>query len=121
MTLFQIVLIVVVAFMSVTIAILYNMVRDLVRSQAMAFKYIAQVKQELATLIQTNTDNLTKQVRCSEVLTKRLNNLEETMKHNHRPYKSKHNASAKTRTKRRKGENLTETSRSKGSYGSSGR
>ena len=121
MTLFQIVLIVVVAFMSLTIAILCIMVRNLERSKARAFQYIAQVKRDLVTLIQTNTYNLTKQVRCSEVLTKRLNNLEETMKHNHRPYKSKHNASAKTRTKRRKGENLTETSRSKGGYGSSGR
>ena len=69
MTLFQIVLIVVVAFMSLTIAILYTMVRDLQRSEAMAFQYIAQVKRDLATLIQANTDNLTKQVRCSEALT----------------------------------------------------
>ena len=60
MTLFQIVLIVVVAFMSLTIAILYTMVRDLQRSEAMAFQYIAQVKRDLATLIQANTDNLTK-------------------------------------------------------------
>lgn len=97
MTLFQIVLIVVVAFMSVTIAILYNMVRDIVRSQAMAFNYIAQVKQDVIDLIKDNTDNLTKQVRCSETLTKRLNNLEETMRHNHRHSKSKHNASAKTK------------------------
>ena len=46
MTLLQIVLIVVVAFLSLTIAILYIMVRDLERSQAMAFQYIAQVKQK---------------------------------------------------------------------------
>lgn len=95
MTLFQIVLIVVVAFMSLTIAILYTMVRDLERSEAMAFQYIAQVKRDLATLIQANTDNLTKQVRCSEALTKQLNNLEDAMRHNRRPYKSKHNAPAK--------------------------
>ena len=95
MTLFQIVLIVVVAFMSLTIAILYTMVRDLQRSQAMAFQYIAQVKRDLATLIQANTDNLTKQVRCSEALTKQLNNLEDAMRHNRRPSKSKHNAAAK--------------------------
>lgn len=95
MTLFQIVLIVVVAFMSLTIAILYTMVRDLQRSEAMAFQYIAQVKRDLATLIQANTDNLTKQVRCSEALTKQLNNLEDAMRHNRRPSKSKHNAAAK--------------------------
>lgn len=95
MTLFQIVLIVVVAFMSLTIAILYTMVRDLQRSEAMAFQYIEQVKRDLATLIQANTDNLTKQVRCSEALTKQLNNLEDAMMHNRRPSKSKHNAPAK--------------------------
>lgn len=95
MTLFQIVLIVVVAFLSLTIAILYTLVRDLERSQAMAFNYIAQVKQDLAALIQANTDNLTKQVRCSEALTKQLNNLEDAMRHNRRPSKSKHNAPAK--------------------------
>lgn len=95
MTLFQIVLIVVVAFMSLTIAILYTMVRDLQRSEAMALQYIAQVKRDLATLIQANTDNLTKQVRCSEALTKQLNNLEDAMRHNRRPSKSKHNAAAK--------------------------
>ena len=95
MTLFQIVLIVVVAFMSLTIAILYTMVRDLQRSEAMAFQYIAQVQRDLATLIQANTDNLTKQVRCSEALTKQLNNLEDAMRHNRRPSKSKHNAPAK--------------------------
>lgn len=95
MTLFQIVLIVVVAFLSLTIAILYTMVRDLERSQAMAFNYIAQVKQDLAALIQANTDNLTKQVRCTEALTKQLNNLEDAMRHNRRPSKSKHNAPAK--------------------------
>lgn len=95
MTLFQIVLIVVVAFMSLTIAILYTKVRDLERSEAMAFQYIAQVKRDLATLIQANTDNLTKQVRCSEALTKQLNNLEDAMRHNRRPSKSKHNAPAK--------------------------
>ena len=95
MTLFQIVLIVVVAFMSLTIAILYTIVRDLQRSEAMAFQYIAQVKRDLATLIQANTDNLTKQVRCSEALTKQLNNLEDAMRHNRRPSKSKHNAPVK--------------------------
>lgn len=95
MTLFQIVLIVLVAILSSTIAILYIMVRDLERSQAMAFQYIAQVKQDLAALIQANTDNLTKQVRCSEALTKQLNNLEDAMRHNRRPSKSKHNAPAK--------------------------
>ena len=95
MTLFQIVLIVVVAIMSLTIAILYTMVRDLQRSNAMAFQYIAQVKRDLATLIQANTDNLTKQVRCSEALTKQLNNLEDAMRHNRRPSKSKNNAPAK--------------------------
>ena len=95
MTLFQIVLIVVVAFLSLIIAILCIMVRDLERSQAMAFQYIAQVKQDLAALIQANTDNLTKQVRCTEALTKQLNNLEDAMRHNRRPSKSKHNAPAK--------------------------
>ena len=95
MTLLQIVLSVVVAFLSLTIAILYIMVRDLERSQAMAFQYIAQVKQDLAALIQANTDNLTKQVRCTEALTKQLNNLEDAMRHNRRPSKSKHNAPAK--------------------------
>ena len=95
MTLFQIVLIVVVAFMSLTIAILYTMVRDLERSNARAFQYIVQVKRDLTTLIQANTDNLTKQVRCSEALTKQLNNLEDAMRHNRRPSKSKHNAPAK--------------------------
>ena len=95
MTLFQIVLIVVVAFMSLAIAILYIMMRDLERSQAMAFQYIAQVKQDLASLIQANTDNLTKQVRCTEALTKQLNNLEDAMRHNRHPSKSKHNAPAK--------------------------
>lgn len=95
MTLLQIVLIVVVAFLSLTIAILYIMVRDLERSQAMAFQYIAQVKQDLAALIQANTDNLTKQVRCTEALTKQLNNLEDAMRHNRRPSKSKHNSPAK--------------------------
>ena len=95
MTLLQIVLIVVVAFLSLTIAILYIMVRDLERSQAMAFQYIAQVKQDRAALIQANTDNLTKQVRCTEALTKQLNNLEDAMRHNRRPSKSKHNAPAK--------------------------
>lgn len=95
MTLFQIILIVVVAIMSLTIAILYTMARDLERSQAMAFQYIAQVKRDLTTLIQANTDNLTKQVRCSEALTKQLNNLEDAIRHNRRPSKSKHNAPAK--------------------------
>ena len=95
MTLFQIVLIVVVAILSLTIAILYTMVRDLERSQAMAFQYIAQVKRDLTTLIQANTDNLTKQVRCSEALTKQLNNLEDAIRHNRRPSKSKHNAPVK--------------------------
>lgn len=95
MTLFQIVLIVLVAFLSLTIAILYIMVRDLERSQVMSFNYIAQVKQDLAALIQANTDNLTKQVRCTEALTKQLNNLEDAMRHNRRPSKSKHNAPAK--------------------------
>ena len=102
MTLFQIVLIVVVAFMSLTIAILCIMVRNLERSKARAFQYIAQVKRDLATLIQTNTYNLnkqaynlTKQVRCSEELTKRLNNLEDAMRHKRRLSKIKHNAPAK--------------------------
>ena len=95
MTLFQIVLILVVTFMSLAIAILYTMVRDLERSQAVAFNYIAQVKQDLAALIQANTDNLTKQVRCTEALTKQLNNLEDAIRHNRRPSKSKNNAPAK--------------------------
>lgn len=95
MTLFQIVLIVVVTFMPMIIVFLYNKVRDLEQSNARAFQYIAQAKQDLATLIQANTDNLTKQVRCSEALTKQLNNLEDAMRHNRRPSKSKHNASAK--------------------------
>ena len=98
MTLFQIILIVVVAFMSLTIAILYTMVRDLERSNAMAFQYIAQVKRDLSSLIfrcQANTENLTKQVRCSEALTKQLNNLEDAIRHNRRPSKSKNNAPAK--------------------------
>lgn len=92
MTLFQIVLIVVVTFMSLATAILCVMVRNLYRSKARAFQYIAQVKRDLATLIQANTDNhnnLTKQVRCSEALTKQLNNLEDAMRHNRRPSKSK--------------------------------
>lgn len=95
MTLFQIVLIVVVSFMPMIIVFIYNKVRDLERSEAMAFQYIAQVKRDLATLIQANTDNLTKQVRCTEALTKQLNNLEDAMRHNRRPSKSKHNAPAK--------------------------
>lgn len=95
MTLFQIVLIVVVTFMPMIIVFIYNKVRDLERSQAMAFQYIEQVKRDLTTLIQANTDNLTKQVRCSEALTKQLNNLEDAMRHNRRPSKSKHNAPAK--------------------------
>ena len=98
MTLFQIVLIVVVAFLSLTIAILCIMVRNLYRSKARAFQYIAQVKRDLATLIQANTDNhnnLTKQVRCSEALTKRLNNLEDAMRLKRRLSKSKNNAPAK--------------------------
>lgn len=102
MTLFQIVLILVVTFMSLAIAILCIMVRNLERSNARAFQYIAQVKRDLATLIQTNTYNLnkqaynlTKQERCSEELTKRLNILEDAIRHNRRPSKSKHNAPAK--------------------------
>ena len=98
MTLFQIVLIVVVVFMSLTIAILYTMVRNLERSNARAFQYIAQVKRDLSSLIfrcQANTENLTKQVRCSEALTKQLNNLEDAIRHNRRPSKSKNNAPAK--------------------------
>ena len=95
MTLFQIVLIVVVTFMPMIIVFLYNKVRDLELSNARAFQYIAQVKRDLATLIQANTDNLTKQVRCSEALTKQLNNLEDAMRHNRRPSKSKNNAPAK--------------------------
>lgn len=92
MTLFQIVLIVVVTFMSLAIAILCIMVRNLERSKARAFQYIAQVKRDLVTLIQANTDNhnnLTKQVRRSEALTKQLNNLEDAIRHNRRPSKSK--------------------------------
>ena len=92
MTLFQIVLILVVTFMSLAIAILCIMVRNLERSKARAFQYIAQVKRDLATLIQANTDNhnnLTKQVRCSEALAKQLNNLEDAIRHNRRPSKSK--------------------------------
>lgn len=92
---FQIVVIVVVAFMPMATVFIYNKVRDLERSNAMAFQYIAQVKRDLATLIQANTDNLTKQVRCTEALTKQLNNLEDAMRHNRRPSKSKHNAPAK--------------------------
>lgn len=105
MTLFQIILIVVVSFMPMIIVFLYNKVRDLELSNARAFKYIEQVKRDLATLaqvkrdlamlIQANTDNLTKQVRCSDALTKRLNNLEDAIRHNRRPSKSKHNAPAK--------------------------
>ena len=95
MTLFQIVLIVVVSFMPMIIVFLYNKVRDLERSEAMAFQYIEQVKRDLATLIQANTDNLTKQVRCSEALAKQLNNLEDAIRHNRRPSKSKHNTPAK--------------------------
>lgn len=95
MTLFKIFLIVVVAFLSLTIAILCIMVRNLYRSKARAFQYIAQVKRDLATLIQTNTYNLTKQVRCSEELTKRLNNLEDAMRLKRRLSKSKNNAPAK--------------------------
>ena len=98
MTLFQIVLIVVVSFMPMIIVFLYNKVRDLELSNARAFQYIAQVKRDLATLIQANTDNhnnLTKQVRCSEALTKRLNNLEDAMRLKRRLSKSKHNAPAK--------------------------
>lgn len=99
MTLFQIVLIVAVSFMPMIIVFLYNKVRDLELSNARAFQYIAQVKRDLSTLIfrcQANTDNLNKntynlnkQVQCSEVLTKRLNNLEDAMRHNRRPSKSK--------------------------------
>lgn len=98
MTLFQIVLIVVVSFMPMIIVFLYNKVRDLELSNARAFQYIAQVKRDLATLIQANTDNhnnLTKQVRCSEALAKQLNNLEDAIRHNRRPSKSKNNAPAK--------------------------
>lgn len=92
MTLFQIVLIVVVSFMPMIIVFIYNKVRDLELSNARAFLYIEQVKRDLATLIQANTDNhnnLTKQVRCSEALKKQLNNLEDAMRHNRRPSKSK--------------------------------
>ena len=96
MTLFQIVLILVVTFMSLATAILCIMVRNLYRSKARAFQYIAQVKRDLVTLIQTNTYNLNKQaynlnkqVQCSEALAKQLNNLEDAMRHNRRPSKSK--------------------------------
>lgn len=105
MTLFQTVLIVVVSFMPIIIVFLYNKVRDLELSNARAFQYIeqvkrdlaklAQVKRNLAMLIQANTDNLTKQVRYSDALTKRLDNLEDAMRHNRRPSKSKNNAPAK--------------------------
>ena len=95
MTLFQIVMIVVVSFMPMIIVFLYNKVRDLELSNARALHYIEQVKRDLSSLIQPNTDNLTKQVRCSEALTKQLNNLEDAMRHNRRPSKSKHNAPAK--------------------------
>ena len=95
MTLFQIILIVVVTFMPMIIVFIYNKVRDLERSQSMASQYIAQLKRDLTTLIQANTNNQTKQVRCSEALTQQLNNLEDAMRHNRRPSKSKHNASAK--------------------------
>lgn len=102
MTLFQIVLIVVVSFMPMIIVFIYNKVRDLELSNARAFQYIEQVKRDLSTLIQTNTYNLnkntynlTKQVRCSEALTKQLNILEDAMRHNRRPSKSKNNAPAK--------------------------
>ena len=47
MTLFQIVLIVVVAFLSLIIAILCIMVRNLYRSKARAFLHLAQLKQDL--------------------------------------------------------------------------
>ena len=96
MTLFQIVLILVVTFMSLATAILCIMVRNLYRSKARAFQYIAQVKRDLVTLIQTNTYNLNKQaynlnkqVQCSEALAKQLNNLEDAIRHNRRPSKSK--------------------------------
>lgn len=95
MTLFQNVLIVVVSFMPMIIVFLYNKIRDLERSEAMAFQDIEQVKRDLATLIQANKDNLTKQVRSSEALAKQLNNLEDAMRHNRRPSKSKYNAPAK--------------------------
>lgn len=92
MTLFQIVLIVVVSFMPMIIVFIYNKVRDLELSNARAFQNIAQVKRDLSSLIfrcQANTENLTKQVRCSEELTKQLNNLEDAIRHNRRPSKSK--------------------------------
>ena len=95
MTLFQIVLIVVVTFMPMIIVFIYNKVRDLELSEARASQYIAQVKRDLDTLIQTNKYNLNKQVQCSEALTKRLDKLEDAMRHNRRPSKSKHNAPAK--------------------------
>lgn len=78
--------------MPLAIVFTYNKVRDLKLSNARAFQYIAQVKRDLSSLIfrcQANTENLTKQVRCSEALTKQLNNLEDAMKHNRRPSKSK--------------------------------
>lgn len=98
MTLFKIFLILELTFMPLAIVFTYNKVRDLELSNARAFQYIAQVKRDLATLIQANTDNhnnLTKQVRCSEALTKQLNNLEDAIRHNRRPSKSKNNAPAK--------------------------
>lgn len=98
MTLFKIFLILELTFMPLAIVFTYNKVRDLKLSNARAFQYIAQVKRDLATLIQANTDNhnnLTKQVRCSETLAKQLNNLEDAMRHNRRPSKSKNNAPVK--------------------------
>lgn len=98
MTLFKIFLILELTFMPLAIVFTYNKVRDLKLSNARAFQYIAQVKRDLATLIQANTDNhnnLTKQVRCSEALAKQLNNLEDAIRHNRRPSKSKQNAPAK--------------------------
>lgn len=98
MTLFQIVLIVVVSFMPMIIVFIYNKVRDLELSNARAFKYIEQVKRDLATNtynLNRQAYNLNKQVQCSEALTKQLNNLEDAMKHNRRPSKSKHNAPVK--------------------------
>ena len=71
MTLFKIFLILELTFMPLAIVFTYNKVRDLKLSNARAFQYIAQVKRDLATLIQANTDNhnnLTKQVRCSEAV-----------------------------------------------------
>lgn len=102
MTLFKIFLILELTFMPLAIVFTYNKVRDLKLSNARAFQYIAQVKRDLATLIQTNTYNLNKntynlnkQVQCSEELTKRLNNLEDAIRHNRRPSKSKNNTPAK--------------------------